>query len=129
MKCQLSIAGTIAAKSGFQTKQLSSAKYSLGRVFIFNAIMQQISLFDNPSKPQIELKELFESYFSCRKNKRNTANALAFELDYESNLIQLCKEINSGTYKIGRSIAFIVNKPIKREIFAASIKKFFLINC
>lgn len=84
--------------------------------------MQQISLFDNPPKPQIELKELFESYFSCRKNKRNTANALAFELDYESNLIQLCKEINNGTYKIGRSIAFLVNKPVKREIFAADFK-------
>ena len=74
----------------------------------------------NPkAKPQIELKELFEAYYSCRKNKRNTANAIAFEIDYESNPIQLCTEINNVTHQIGRSIAFIVNKPIKREIFVA----------
>jgi len=60
--------------------------------------------------------------FECRKNKRNTANAIAFEIDYESKLIQLCNEINNGTYQIGRSIAFIVNKPVKREIFAADFR-------
>jgi len=35
-----------------------------------------------------------------------------FDVDYESNLIALCEEINNGTYQIGRSIAFIVNKPV-----------------
>jgi hypothetical protein len=81
----------------------------------------QLSLFDIP-QPKIELEELFTAYFLCRKNKRNTANALAFEIDYENNLVQLCEEINSGTYKIGRSIAFIVDKPVKREIFAADFR-------
>lgn len=82
----------------------------------------QLSLFDNISKPRIELHELFEAYYACRRNKRNTINALAFEVDYEHNLVQLCEEINNGTYKIGRSIAFIVNKPVKREIFAANFR-------
>ncbi len=81
----------------------------------------QFSLFDI-SKQKIELHELFEAYFDCRKNKRNTANALAFEINYESNLVQLCQDINNGTYKIGRSIAFIVDKPVKREIFAADFR-------
>jgi hypothetical protein len=51
--------------------------------------MQQLSLFDEApvKKPQVELGELFEAYFDCRSNKRNTANAIAFEIDYESNLI------------------------------------------
>ncbi len=86
--------------------------------------MQQLSLFNTfpKKKPKIELEELFEAYYSCRKNKRNTTNALAFEIDYQSNLIQLCKEINSGNYQIGRSIAFIVNQPVKREIFAADFR-------
>jgi len=86
--------------------------------------MQQLSLFDIPQKekPKIELEELFEAYFNCRSNKRNTANALAFEVDYESNLVKLCEEINNGTYQIGRSIAFIVDKPVKREIFAADFR-------
>jgi len=81
----------------------------------------QLSLFDIP-QPKIELHEFFEAYFECRKNKRYTANALAFEIDYEHNLVQLCEEINNGTYQIGRSIAFIVNKPVKREIFAADFR-------
>jgi len=67
-------------------------------------------------------KNLFEAYFSCRSNKRNTANALAFEVDYESNLVKLCEEINNGTYQPGKSIAFIVFKPVQREIFAADFK-------
>jgi RNA-directed DNA polymerase len=80
--------------------------------------MYQLSLFNITPKqiPKIALEDLFEAYYSCRHNKRNTANAIAFEIDYESNLIQLCNEINNGTYQIGRSIAFIVNKPVKREI-------------
>jgi len=51
--------------------------------------MQQLSLFDESpiKKPQVELGELFEAYFDCRSNKRNTPNAIAFEIDYESTLI------------------------------------------
>ena len=85
----------------------------------------QLSLFDIPKeagKPRIELSELFEAYFSCRSTKRNTFNALAFEVDYESNLVALWNEINNGSYQPGKSIAFIVNKPVKREIFAADFK-------
>jgi len=81
----------------------------------------QLSLFDI-LQPKIELEELFEAYFNCRKNKRNTANALSFEINYESNLVQLCNELNNGSYKIDRSIAFIVDKPVKREIFAADFR-------
>lgn len=81
----------------------------------------QLSLFDIP-QPKIELEELFTAYFECRKNKRNTTNALAFEIDYENNLVKLCDEINNGTYHIGKSIAFIVDKPVKREIFAADFR-------
>ena len=92
----------------------------------------QLSLFDIPKEKKqdieheesccIELSEIFEAYFSCRFNKRNTANAIAFEVDYENNLIKLHEEINNGTYQPGRSIAFIVDKPVYREIFAADFR-------
>lgn len=49
-------------------------------------------------------------------------NALSFELDYEQELVALWEEINTGTYQPGRSIAFIVDKPVKREIFAADFR-------
>jgi len=71
---------------------------------------------------RIELADLFEAYADCRTNKRNTMNALAFELDYEKELITLWQDINAGTYAPGRSIAFIVNQPVKREIFAADFR-------
>lgn len=86
----------------------------------------QLSLFSTLEttdlKEGFSLKAIFEAYFSCRSNKRNTINALAFELDYESNLIQLWKDLNDGSYQPGKSIAFIVHKPVQREIFAADFR-------
>ena len=77
---------------------------------------------DSNQKVKIELSELFEAYADCRANKRNTMNALLFEVDYEQQLIALCEEINTGTYQLGRSIAFVINNPVKREIFAADFR-------
>jgi retron-type reverse transcriptase len=74
------------------------------------------------ASPESLLEDLFAAYFECRKNKRNTANALAFELNLEENLLQLFHDIRSGRYRPGRSVAFIVNKPVKREIFAAGFR-------
>lgn len=71
---------------------------------------------------KIELADLFEAYADCRTNKRNTMNALSFELDYEQELIDLWEKINAGIYAPGRSIAFIVDQPVKREIFAADFR-------
>lgn len=86
----------------------------------------QLSLFSNLETTELKdgfsLEAIFEAYFSCRSNKRNTINALAFELDYESNLIQLWNELNNGSYQPGKSIAFIVHKPVQREIFAADFR-------
>lgn len=86
----------------------------------------QLSLFDTNSNQKqlrkIDVEQLFEAYLSCRKTKRYTQNALKFEVDYEANLFQLRDEIESGNYYPGRSIAFIVYKPVKREIFAADFR-------
>jgi len=71
---------------------------------------------------QISLDDVFEAYYECRRSKRRTANALAFEADFEQQLVRLWREINSGTYKIGRSIAFIVKDPVQREVFAADFR-------
>lgn len=68
------------------------------------------------------LKDLFKAYFTARKNKRNTINALRFEINFEHNLIELNDEIVSGNYQPRPGICFIVNKPVKREIFAADFR-------
>jgi len=68
------------------------------------------------------LLDLFRAYFDTRKNKRKTANALAFEADYEGKLFKLYDEIINRKYKIGQSICFMVLSPVKREIFAADFR-------
>jgi len=68
------------------------------------------------------LKELFLSYYSARSNKRNTHSQIRFERDLGRNLIELYQEILSGTYQVGRSMCFIINRPVKREVFAASFR-------
>ncbi len=78
----------------------------------------QFDLFHQP----IPLSEFFQAYFDCRKKKRSTCSAVKFEIDYEKNIIELADEVNSGRYVPGRSIAFIVDKPIKREVFAANFR-------
>jgi RNA-directed DNA polymerase len=72
----------------------------------------QLNIFDtekNEGASEIDLAELFAAYYQCRKNKRNTANALAFEVNLEENLIHLWQELNSGNYQPKRSIAFIID--------------------
>lgn len=54
----------------------------------------------------IELWEVVEAYYECRRRKRRTVNAMKFELDWETEAIRLWQEINNGTYRPGRSIAF-----------------------
>ncbi len=68
------------------------------------------------------LVDLFRAYFDARRHKANTANALAFAAGYEEKLIRLYEDIVSRRYEISRSMCFIVNKPVKREIFAADFR-------
>lgn len=82
----------------------------------------QMELFDSLDYGSVELGEVFRAYYDCRKNKRRTINALAFEADFEDNLIELWKDINSRKYTPGKSIAFIVTEPVKREVFAADFR-------
>lgn len=85
----------------------------------------QLSLFSNTlnSIPKENLLiDLFQAYYDTRRNKRNTINALKFEIEYEANLFQLYQEIQDRTYQPDRSICFINFKPIQREIFAADFR-------
>jgi hypothetical protein len=84
--------------------------------------MEMDSLFRAEEMGGISLEDVFDAYFECRKHKRNTYNALAFEMEYERNCIELWREINEARYKPKRSIAFIVTKPVRREVFAADFR-------
>ncbi len=84
--------------------------------------MKEQSIFDFSKEGDVYLEDLFQAYFDCRKNKRNTLDALEFELDFEREVIKLWKEINDGSYEVSPLDVFIVEKPVKREIFAAKFR-------
>lgn len=67
-------------------------------------------------------EELAQAYFDCRRNKRNTASALAFEAGLERNLLDLDADLRGGTYRPGRSICFVVTRPKAREVWAADFR-------
>lgn len=82
----------------------------------------QLELFNRANGDVISLESVFQAYFACRKNKRRTKSALRFEMNLEENLISLWRDLNNGTYQISRSNAFIVTRPVIREIFAADFR-------
>ena len=81
--------------------------------------MRQLELFP---KHEIPLEDVFQAYYDCRKHKRKSRQACAFELDLEENLVMLWRQLQDGTYSIGPSTGFVVDKPVKREIFAAAFR-------
>ncbi len=77
---------------------------------------------DGCNHPLFTLANLYRAYRQCRRRKRGTCNALLFEQRLEENLLDLHKELIEGSYTPGRSIAFLVEKPKRREIFAADFR-------
>ena len=72
--------------------------------------------------PLFSMANIHHAYRKCRRRKRNTLNALAFEYHLERNLVQLQETLESGTYVPKRYLAFLVHKPKRREIFAADFR-------
>ncbi len=78
---------------------------------------------DTDSRPfKVDAAELFEAYRECRRSKRNKASAIAFEVDYEEKLYELRELLESGNWKPSPSNAFVVKRPVIREIFAADFQ-------
>jgi hypothetical protein len=67
-------------------------------------------------------RALWWHYRNCRRNKRNTFNALAFEVDAEAKLLALQEELRTQSYRPGRSICFTTAGPKPREVFAADFR-------
>lgn len=70
----------------------------------------------------LSLENLYRQYYLCRRNKRNTVNALRFEANQEKNLIGLQEALLDRTYRPSRSVCFFATKPKLREIFAADFR-------
>ena len=71
---------------------------------------------------EFSFEDLMYAYFDCRKHKRNTLNALEFELELENNLLELYMQLKDETYEIGKSICFMILNPKPREVWAATFR-------
>ena len=65
---------------------------------------------------------IYRCYLACRKNKRNTINALKFEINAEEDILKLERELKAKAYRPSRSILFAARRPKLREIFAADFR-------
>ncbi|MEI7465012.1 MAG: RNA-directed DNA polymerase [Burkholderiales bacterium] len=68
------------------------------------------------------LENVYRQYIACRRNKRNTANALRFEARQELNLLALRDTLADRSYEPTRSVCFFVRRPKLREVFAADFR-------
>jgi len=67
-------------------------------------------------------ENVYKAYLDCRKRKKNTINALNFELRREHNIFDLVSELKERSYEVSRHICFVIQKPTLREIFAADFR-------
>jgi RNA-directed DNA polymerase len=68
------------------------------------------------------IEVLAEAYQDCLRKKRNSPNAIRFEMNSEVLLAELLEDINSRKYSPSQSIAFVVTRPKYREVFAADFR-------
>lgn len=74
------------------------------------------------SKGSFSYQNIYQRYLECRKNKRNSINALRFEFNAEENVLRLESELKRRTYRPSRSVLFAATKPKMREVFAADFR-------
>lgn len=68
------------------------------------------------------MADLVQAWLDCRRHKRQSASAQAFEANAERNLCALRAELLSQTYTPGRSTCFVVTRPKLREVWAADFR-------
>ncbi len=65
----------------------------------------------------ITLEDLYTAMLRTRKNKRNSADSVEFELHWERNLCQIKRDIDNHTFR-PTAYTFIRRYPKPREVFA-----------
>ena len=70
----------------------------------------------------LEISEVFQAYYDCRRTKRNSESARKYEVRFEQNVFELYERLLSKTYRPGPSNFFIALKPKVREIWAAAFE-------
>ena len=67
-------------------------------------------------------KEFKLAFLAASKGKKSREDVQFFTENYKTEIESLIQEIFNRTYKLKPSTVFIINKPVKREIFAADFR-------
>jgi len=62
---------------------------------------------------------VYRAYLQCRRRKRATPQAQFYEAHLLDNLMETVQALESGSWRPGRPVCFMVDKPKAREIHAA----------
>lgn len=81
--------------------------------------MRGLSVPANGCQDIFSYENIHRNYLKCRRNKRNSVNALRFEVNAEQNILKLERQLKSQAYRPSRCILFTAQKPKVREIFAS----------
>ena len=73
------------------------------------------------SKEKLQ-ENILNAYYDCKRNKATKVDCVRFEMRLEDNIVSLTEDVFNRNYEVSKSKAFIVNYPVKREIFAADFR-------
>ena len=77
---------------------------------------------DNVFDKKIKFTNIFNAYKRASDGKHSNKEVILYELDLATNLVNLLKEIYSGTYKQGIYRRFVIYEPKERIILALPFK-------
>lgn len=67
-------------------------------------------------------QRLWKAYTEAAKHKRGTRDYAAFESNLHAQMLLLFYDIMHGSFKPGSGIAFVVEEPVLREVFAGPFR-------
>lgn len=70
----------------------------------------------------VTIEQIYLAYLDCCKRKGRTDDCVEYMMSYILNNYELYRDLNSMTYKIGKSKAFCVTRPKIREVFCATFR-------
>ncbi|MDD2661513.1 MAG: hypothetical protein PHY54_17825 [Methylococcales bacterium] len=75
----------------------------------------------NSTEGLFSFASLHRHYLECRRNKRNTFNALRFEARQELNLLELAAALQDRSYRPSSSVCFVTERPKMYCFFRSAV--------
>lgn len=73
-------------------------------------------------KEYVTIEDVELAWRICKRRKASSRGCVEYSRNWLTNNLRLYRELNSMTYKIGRSNAFCISYPTYREVFCAQFR-------